>query len=103
MKKRSQRSILLFWTPLAATWVMMASEGPFLAAIIARLPDPTFKLATHGVAFALAILIEAPVIMLMSAATSVVKDRISFIELRNFARALCLGATVLLSYIEGSA
>jgi len=75
---------------------MMASEGPFLAAIIARLPDPTFNLAAHGVAFALAILIEAPVIMLMSAATSVVKDRASFIKLRNFSRALCLGTTIAL-------
>lgn len=75
---------------------MMASEGPFLAAIIARLPDPTYNLAAHGVAFALAILIEAPVIMLMSAATSIVKDRVSFLKLRNFARALCVGATALL-------
>jgi len=75
---------------------MMASEGPFLAAIIARLPDPTFNLAAWGVAFALAILIEAPVIMLMSAATSIVKDRVSFIKLRNFSRALCLGTTLLL-------
>lgn len=92
----SQRSILFFWAPLAATWVMMASEGPFLAAIIARLPDPTYNLAAHGVTFALAILIEAPVIMLMSAATSVVKDRISFLKLRNFSRALCLGTTGVL-------
>ncbi len=75
---------------------MMATEGPFLAAIIARLSDPTFNLAAHGVAFAVAILIEAPVIMLMSAATSVVKDRTSFLKLRNFARALCLGTTIVL-------
>jgi hypothetical protein len=74
----------------------MASEGPFLAAIIARLPDPTFNLAAHGVAFALAILIEAPVIMLMSAATAVVKDRASFIKLRNFSRGLCIGTTIVL-------
>lgn len=93
---QSQSSIFLFWAPLAATWVMMASEGPFLAAVIARLPDPTFNLAAHGVAFALAILIEAPVIMLMSAATSVVKGRDSFLKLRNFSRALCLGTTLLL-------
>jgi hypothetical protein len=95
-EKHSQRSILFFWAPLAATWVMMASEGPFLAAVIARLPDPTFNLAAHGVAFALAILIEAPVIMLMSAATSVVKDRGSFLKLRNFSRALCFGTTMVL-------
>jgi progressive ankylosis protein len=93
---RTQRGILLFWLPLAATWVMMASEGPFLAAVIARLPEPTFNLAAHGVAFALAILIEAPVIMLMSAATSIVKDRVSFLKLRNFSRGLCLGTTLLL-------
>lgn len=93
---QSQRSILFFWAPLAATWVMMASEGPFLAAVIARLPDPTYNLAAHGVTFALAILIEAPVIMLMSAATSVVKDRVSFLKLRNFSRALCLGTTGVL-------
>jgi progressive ankylosis protein len=75
---------------------MMASEGPFLAAIIARLPDPTFNLAAYGVAFALAILIEAPVIMLMSAATSMVKDRVSFLKLRNFSRALGVGTTIVL-------
>ena len=92
----SQREILLFWLPLAATWIMMAMEGPFLAAIIARLADPTFNLAAHGVTFAIAILIESPVIMLMSAATSVVKDRTSFVRLRNFSRGLCLGTTVLL-------
>ena len=34
--RHSTRSILLFWMPLAATWLMMAAEGPFLAAIIAR-------------------------------------------------------------------
>ena len=94
--KHSQRSILLFWIPLAATWIMMATEGPFLAAIIARLPDPTYNLAAHGVAFAVAILIEAPVIMLMSAAASIVKGRMSFLKLRNFARGLCLATTLLL-------
>ena len=96
VQRHSQRSILLFWAPLASTWVMMASEGPFLAAVIARLPDPTFNLAAHGVAFALAILIEAPVIMLMSASASIVRDRVSFIKLRNFSRGLSLGTTLLL-------
>ena len=66
----------------------MATEGPLIAAVIARMPDPTFNLAAHGVTFALAILIEAPVIMLMSAATALVRDRTSFLKLRNFAFAL---------------
>ncbi len=75
---------------------MMATEGPFLAAIIARLPDPMFNLAAYGVAFALAILIEAPVIMLMSAAASIVRDRVTYLKLRNFARFLSLATTGML-------
>ncbi len=78
------RQILVFWVPLAATWLMMATEGPILAAIIARLPDPKFNLAAYGVAFSFAILIEAPIIMIMSASTALVKDRDSYTKLRNF-------------------
>jgi Na+-driven multidrug efflux pump len=92
----SQRKILFFWAPLAATWLMMGVEGPYLAAIIARLPDPKFNLAAHGVAYAFALLVEAPVIMLMSATTALVSDAASFRKLRNFMRALGLGTTALL-------
>lgn len=74
--------------PLAATWLMMASEGPFLAAIIARLSAPKINLAAYGVAFSIALLIEAPIIMLMSAATALVKDRDSYLKLRNFSYSL---------------
>ena len=92
----SQRRILLFWAPLAATWLMIAVEGPFLAAVIARLPEATYNLAAHGVAFAFAILVEAPVIMLLSAATALAEDRESFRRLRLFSYALNLGTTLLL-------
>ena len=90
------RSILLFWLPLAATWLMMAVEGPFLAAVIARLSDPAFNLAAYGVAFAFAILVEAPVIMLMSASTALVDGPVTYRRLRNFAHALNVGSTALL-------
>jgi progressive ankylosis protein len=93
---RTARAIFLFWLPLAATWVMMALEGPFLAAIIARLADPAFNLAAYGVAFAFGILIESPVIMLLSASTALVVDRDSYLRLRNFANALNVGCTALL-------
>jgi hypothetical protein len=75
---------------------MMAAEGPFLAAVIARLPDPTYNLAAHGVAWALAILVEGPVMMLMSAATALVRDRESYLKLRAFSRALALATTSVL-------
>jgi Na+-driven multidrug efflux pump len=92
----SQLGIFLFWVPLAAQWVMMALEGPFLAAIIARMGDPTFNLAAYGVAFAVAILIESPVIMLMSASTALVDDASSYRRLRNFTNLLNAGCTALL-------
>ncbi len=103
MKPLAQREILLFWLPLAATWVLMASEGPFLAAVIARLPDATYNLAAHGVAFALAVLVESPVIMLMSAATALVRDEESFTKLRRFGWGLNILGTgfLLLTLMPG--
>ena len=62
----------------------MSIEGPFLSAIIARMVDPKFNLAAYGVAFSFALIVEAPVIMLMSASTALVKDYHSFKKLRNF-------------------
>ncbi|MDP2877390.1 MAG: hypothetical protein Q8O00_14480 [Holophaga sp.] len=41
----NQRQILRAWAPLEAAWLLMAVEGPFIAAVIARLVDPTLNLA----------------------------------------------------------
>jgi progressive ankylosis protein len=93
---RTPAAILVFWMPLALQWIMMALEGPFLAAVIARLDDPTFNLAAYGVAFAFAILVESPVIMLMSASTALVEDAHSYRKLRAFANHLNLFSSGLL-------
>jgi len=90
------QKIFVFWVPLAATWLMMAVEGPFLAAIIARLQDPKYNLAAYGVAFSMAVLVEAPIIMIMSASTALVKDKSSFIKLRNFTYVLNSITTVIM-------
>jgi hypothetical protein len=84
----TQRKILLFWLPLASTWLMMSVEGPFLSAVIARLAAPEYNLAAFGVAFSFALLAEAPVIMMMSAATALVSDRRSYVRLRTFTHGL---------------
>ena len=78
------KDILRFWLPLEATWLMMAVEGPFLAAVIARLAEPKFNLAAYGVSYSLAIFLEAPIIMIMSASTALVKDRSVYMKLRKF-------------------
>ena len=80
----SPRKILVFWLPLSATWIMMSVEGPFLAAIIARLPEPKYNLAAYGVAYAIALMVEAPIIMIMSATTALVHNRETFLKLRKF-------------------
>ncbi len=78
------RKIFRLWIPLEATWLMMAVEGPFIAALIARLAEPKYNLAAYGVAFSFALILEAPVIMIMSAATSLVRNGEAFRRLRIF-------------------
>ncbi|MCK5378593.1 MAG: hypothetical protein KAJ78_04280, partial [Acidobacteria bacterium] len=78
----------IFWAPLALTWLMMAVEGPLLTAVIARMPDPKLNLAAFGVAFAFALIVEAPVIMMMAASTALVSNRVTYLKLRNFTQAL---------------
>lgn len=90
------KQIFYFWLPLASTWLMMSIEGPFLSALIARLPDPKFNLAAYGVAFSFALIIESPVIMMMSASIALVKDNYSFIKLKNFNYTLSITLTVLM-------
>lgn len=81
-------AVVLFWLPLAATWLMMSVEGPYIAAIVARMPEAAHSLAAYGVATALAWLIESPIMMLLSASTTLVRDRASYLALRRFATIL---------------
>ena len=88
------RRTSIFWLPLALTWLMMAVEGPLLTAVIARMPDPKLNLAAFGVAFAFALIVEAPVIMMMTASTALVSNRETYLKLRNFTQALNVAITV---------
>lgn len=73
---------------MAGTWLMMSLEPPFLAAIIARLAEPKENLAAFGVSFAIAILVESPIIMILSASTALVQGSVSYRRLRNFTYAI---------------
>ena len=97
----TQKSIFAFWIPLAATWLMMSVEGPYLSALIARLVEPKFNLAAYGIAFSLALIVEAPVIMMMSASIALVKGFQSFKQLKKFNNwlMLILTATMILLVI----
>jgi len=93
----SQARILRLWLPLEAAWLLMAVEGPFLAAILARLPDATLNLGAFGVAVGFAYLFESPIILIMSAATALVENRDSLRRLRAFTYALNGAITLALA------
>jgi Na+-driven multidrug efflux pump len=87
--------IFLFWGPLALTWLMMALEQPILIAFIARLNDAKFNLAAFGIAGSFAMLIEAPIIMLLSASTALITGRNSYRKLKKFTDILNGAITVV--------
>ena len=78
------KRIFLFWLPLESTWLMMAMEGALMSAIIARMAAPKFNLAAFGVAFSFLLILEAPLMMIISATTALVIDREAFIKMRRF-------------------
>lgn len=79
------RRIFNTWWPLAASWVLMGAELPALGAVVARLANPEINLAAYGgIVFPLALIIEAPIIMLLAASTALCKDRDSYSLVRRF-------------------
>lgn len=91
------RDVVRFWSPLAATWLMMSFEGPYIAAIIARLPRAEVNLAAYGVAFSLAWLGESPIMMLLTASNRLVHDRAAFHAVRRFMYTLNAVLTALMA------
>jgi hypothetical protein len=79
------RRIFHTWWPLAASWLLMTLEIPALSAVIARLPDPEINLAAYGgIVFPIALIVESPVIMLLSASTALSRDWASYKKLFRF-------------------
>lgn len=63
----------------------MGAELPALSAVIARLPNAAINLAAYGgIVFPLALIIESPIIMLLSASTALSKDVASYRKIWKF-------------------
>ncbi len=88
--------IARFWLPLEATWLMMAAEGPFVAALIARLAAPKENLAAFAVAASLAWIVESPIIMMLSASNALVRDGVAYRKLRRFSNLLNAAVTAVM-------
>jgi hypothetical protein len=72
---------------------MMAIEQPILIAFIARMSEAKYNLAAFGIAGSFAMIIESPIIMLMSASTALVSGNNSFKKLKRFTDILNAGIT----------
>ncbi|MFM7774323.1 MAG: hypothetical protein ACKO9V_05685 [Candidatus Kapaibacterium sp.] len=91
-----RRHILAIWLPLALTWAMMAIEGPVLNSIVSRLPEQAVNLAAFGLSVSIAIVIESPVIMLLSTSIALVRDHASWLAVRRYGIRLCLQTTAVM-------
>ena len=79
------KRIIHMWMPLAMSWALMAAEGPLVSAAMARLADPEINLAAYGgIVWPLALIIEAPIIMLLAASTALSTDWEAYRNLRKF-------------------
>ncbi len=90
------RQVFRTWWPLAASWILMALEGPLQTIFVARLADPKIHLAAFGsLVLPIAMLIEAPIIMLLSASTALSADIDAYRKIRRFTHGLSASLTAL--------
>ena len=87
--------IFRFWLPLGVMWMIMAIEQPAITAAIARLEDAEIHLAAFGVTMSLALVIESPVLQMLSAATALAKSRTAYLDLLRFMHLLALSLTAV--------
>ncbi|MCH8275383.1 MAG: hypothetical protein IH851_11395 [Armatimonadetes bacterium] len=91
----TQAAILIFFLPLAASWLLMGVEFPVIVAFVTRLPDEVVNIAALGIVLVLSLWIETPVIGLLSTGTTLAKNRQHYLLLRRFTVHLMIGVTVV--------
>lgn len=89
------RHMLALWVPLAASIVMMVLEPSIINIGLGRTANPELALGAYNVAFSLALLVEAPILMLLDASVARSVDRSAFVLIRRFTLALGLVVTVV--------
>ncbi len=90
------RRVLVTWWPLAASWLLMGLEGPAISAVLARLIDPKINLAAFGgIVFPIALVVEAPIVMLLGASTALCKDHAAYRRVQSFMRWAATALTAL--------
>ena len=99
INKMTRRHVFWLWLPLALSFTLMMLEGPTIHSAIARLPDPALSLAAFGAIFGISLIVESPVIMLISTAIALARDAQSYRALRSFMIGLNVGLTLITAAI----
>lgn len=95
----NRRRIFWLWLPLAVSFTLMMLEGPTVQAAITRLDQSALNLAAFGLVLSISLIIESPVIMLISTSIALVRDAQSYRMLRTFVIALNLVLTAVTALV----
>jgi hypothetical protein len=95
----TRRHIFWLWFPLALSMTFMMLEGPAVQGAIARLEGPALNLAAFGFVLSIQLILESPVIMLVSTAIALATDAQSYRALRQFVLWLTVGLTLLVAAV----
>jgi len=77
--------VFRLWLPLAGSWFLMGIETPMLTAFVARMTSPEITLATWGsLVYPISLVIEGPIIMLLTASTALVTDQKAYSKLFQY-------------------
>ena len=84
-KPISLKDVFQLWLPLAGSWLLMGIESPMLAAFVARMAFPEITLAAWGsLVYPISLVVEGPIIMLLTASTALAKDLPSYKKLFKY-------------------
>jgi progressive ankylosis protein len=89
------RKVIIFWIPLAFSWLLMTFEGPWIQGVISRKPDSETQLAAFGLIFSLSVLIETPIIMLLATSSALSRNRQAYRVLWRFMVSINLFVTTV--------
>lgn len=79
------KNVFQLWLPLAGSWLLMGIESPMLAAFVARMSHPEITLAAWGsLVYPISLVVEGPIIMLLTASTALAKDLTSYKKLFKY-------------------
>ncbi|GAP41575.1 hypothetical protein [Flexilinea flocculi] len=94
-KAKLNKALDIFW-PLAISWLFMSLDTPIISAVIGRMNNPEICLAAHGgIVVPIALVIEAPIIAMLSASIALCKDWLNYRKMYRFMMTTCAGLTVI--------